>query len=320
MESSYFINGEDGETMNGGEKQEKTFPTNDEAVAGIIVAVMIVGLVISVLAIIQTVYVPQWMIEREAEHMMVVSDQISQIKYTLDSMAVTQKETPVSAFVTLGSKELGFFSSARSYGYLQYLKDGFKLQFDTGGITQTEEFNILYFTSENSYYLDQKYTLEAGALILSQDSGTVMLNPPSMSIDKEKLSSVDGILITILPINLQIVGGVSSLGGYGAYPIQLTYDTNDSALIGDPENIVNDHVDIITITSTERDSWKEYFDRFLTENGLTRGVNPDDDYSFTDISDNQVAISFDIWESGNKYVIIKLETSYVNLQMAPGWI
>ena len=131
----------------------------NEAVAGIIVAVMIVGLVISVLGIIQTVYVPQWMTEREAEHMMVVADQLSQIKQTLDTLVVTQKETPVSTYVTLGSKELGFFSSARAFGYIEHAENKFQLLFEleNGPTSTIKQFNTLQFFSENAYYLNQQY-------------------------------------------------------------------------------------------------------------------------------------------------------------------
>jgi hypothetical protein len=39
----------------------QTIKKKDEAVAGIVVAVMIVGLVLAVISIIQTIYVPKWM-------------------------------------------------------------------------------------------------------------------------------------------------------------------------------------------------------------------------------------------------------------------
>jgi len=46
----------------------RSLKTRNEAVAGIVVAVMIVGLVLAVVSIIQTIYVPKWMETREAEH------------------------------------------------------------------------------------------------------------------------------------------------------------------------------------------------------------------------------------------------------------
>ena len=42
-------------------KKINSFLRKDDAVAGIVVAIMIVGLVIAVISIIQTVYVPKWM-------------------------------------------------------------------------------------------------------------------------------------------------------------------------------------------------------------------------------------------------------------------
>src|SRR4030042_7185102 len=87
----------------------KSIRKKDEAVAGIVVAVMIVGLVLAVLSIIQTIYIPKWMESREAEHMGVVSDQFSNLKFTLDTQIALKENIPISSSITLASRELGVF-------------------------------------------------------------------------------------------------------------------------------------------------------------------------------------------------------------------
>ena len=96
----------------------------DEAVAGIVVAVMIVGLVLAVVSIVQTIYVPKWMESREAEHMGVVSDQFSQLKFSIDTQIALKENVPISSSITLGSRELGFFMSNKAFGRLALISNG----------------------------------------------------------------------------------------------------------------------------------------------------------------------------------------------------
>src|SRR4030042_3433736 len=102
----------------------KSIRKKDEAVAGIVVAVMIVGLVLAVLSIIQTIYIPKWMESREAEHMGVVSDQFSNLKFTLDTQIALKENIPISSSITLGSRELGFFMSNKAFGRLALISNG----------------------------------------------------------------------------------------------------------------------------------------------------------------------------------------------------
>ena len=102
----------------------KKFNEKDDAVAGIIVAILLVGLIISVLAIIQTVYVPRWMEQKEAEHMDTVLDQFALLKFAIDSQALHKSENvSLSTSITLGSKEWPIFSSSRAYGTLEIVED-----------------------------------------------------------------------------------------------------------------------------------------------------------------------------------------------------
>lgn len=295
--------------------RKKTFIQENDGVAGIIVTVMIIGMVIAVLGIVQTIYVPQWMTEREAEHMMEVSDQISQIKHTLDSLSITQKDTPVSSYITLGSKELGFFSSARAFGYLQHVDKEVTLWFDLVNTQVSEDFGVLQYSSQNSYYLDQEYTIECGALLLKQDTGTVMINPPSITIDKDY--EPDKVLITISAIQLVSVGGVSSLGGYGTYPIQFQYDSFEIQDFKDAG--VDQEVKRFGIATSSPESWQNYFRRFLTSAGYEEGQSEDFHFTLDDPTYNFI-IDFHLFDSAAVETIMKLETTAINVQLAPGWV
>ena len=144
---------------------------------------MIVGLVLAVVSIIQTIYVPKWMESREAEHMGVVSDQFSQLKFSVDTQVALKENVPISSSVTLGSRELGFFMSNKAFGRLALISNGWAHRITrTVGDTYEDNFGILRYTSENAYYLNQAYSYEIGGVSLNQTQGAVFIIKPEFSV------------------------------------------------------------------------------------------------------------------------------------------
>ena len=92
----------------------RKFKSDDDAVVGIIVTVLIIGLVITFVSMVQVVYVPQWMEQIEAEHMQDVSVQFNQIKYSMDIQSLLNKTSSFSSYVTLGGKNLPVLDSVKA--------------------------------------------------------------------------------------------------------------------------------------------------------------------------------------------------------------
>ncbi|HDN95852.1 MAG TPA: hypothetical protein ENG71_02145 [Thermoplasmatales archaeon] len=88
---------------------------------GVVVAILIVALLVSVLITIQVYYIPKWMKGREAQHMDEVANQFASLKYSLDLQAVEKASSPLTNSITLGSKELPYFVTSRAFGSLQIL-------------------------------------------------------------------------------------------------------------------------------------------------------------------------------------------------------
>jgi len=161
---------------------------------GVIVAILVVSLMVAVLVIIQTYYVPQWMKEREANHMDVVANQFAAMKYSIDLQAIEKSGSPLVNSITLGSKELPYFVSARAFGSLQILsssQSNFSIVVDGSG-RQLESFyekigsgNISYVESISIFGIRIE-DVEAGdnyaalspyfniSLTASQQSGIVL--------------------------------------------------------------------------------------------------------------------------------------------------
>ncbi|MEM2388185.1 MAG: hypothetical protein QXW78_03585 [Candidatus Thermoplasmatota archaeon] len=117
----------------------------DKGQVGIVVAILLVVLLVSVLAIIQLYYVPRWMEEREAEHMDAVANQFANLKYAIDLIAMEKISSPLTNSITLGSKELPYFLSSRSFGSIQILSSitsNFTLLMSIEGYQYEEKENV----------------------------------------------------------------------------------------------------------------------------------------------------------------------------------
>ncbi|HVQ00796.1 MAG TPA: hypothetical protein VMT57_04715 [Candidatus Thermoplasmatota archaeon] len=93
--------------------------THSRAVAGVNEALLMVALVSIVISVIQLVYIPQVMEQREADHMDQISNQVSILKSMMDLQGITSSSAPISSMITLGSKELPYFITVKAYGTLK---------------------------------------------------------------------------------------------------------------------------------------------------------------------------------------------------------
>jgi hypothetical protein len=302
---------------------------NTEAVAGIVVAVMIVGLILAVVSLIQIFYIPKWMKSREAEHLSSVGSQFSQLKNTIDTQALNGQtsgnDLPISTSITLGSENLGFLTSQRAYGYLNIIPEGLLFYYKLVS-SESHEFpvTVLKYMSENAYYIDQSFILEGGGIILNQEGNDIFLIKPSLSAS---YSDADNKLtLSWNCINLVPVGGINSLSGYGTYPIQTKY-------IGHGETIA-DTVNQIKITTDHPEAWKQLFIDTIqgastTQTTLTYGSDPslNDFYipAFTSGDNGKTIVTIDFYYGSTlpnhiENVQIDLNMFSIDTQFSPGWI
>jgi hypothetical protein len=282
---------------------------SDNALVGIVVTFLLIGLIVSVLAIIQSVYIPKWMEQTESEHMDEVADQFAQLKSAIDTQAVIGSNQPTHTFlstistgITLGSRELPFFMSTRAYGSLNILPDtSYRVVINDryGGVSDNSSSTIQY-SSSNAYFLDQSYIYEGGAVVLSQSQGDIILTKPTFSVARENIVNIS---FTIIKISK--VGGKGSISGYGTYPIQTEYSSNESKII----NNVSD----ITIYTKYPTAWSLFINGTLINGGLEYAT----DYTM-DSSNNagKVIVIF----TNSIPVTLNLQLIKIVAQIAPGWV
>jgi hypothetical protein len=233
---------------------------SDNAVAGIITAILLVGLIVIVISLIQTTYVPKWMRQIEAEHMGDVADQFSQLKSAIDIQAATGQKTPMSTSVTLGNKEIPYFSASRAFGSLLILSNNCTVTITNISNSSSYSLGIIKYSSKNVYYLDQSYIYEAGSVILNQSEGNVMSIKPFSAI-----KNINVVNLTFDIVNITGVGGRTSAGGYGTYPIRTEFVRNTTVLMNNIKNII--------IVTNYPNAWHQAVKSTLQSALLTYGAN-----------------------------------------------
>ena len=282
--------------------QMKKMKNSDDAVVGIVATFLIVGLIVTVISMIQTVYVPEWMEQTEADHMEVVADQFSQLKFAIDTQsAIKEPNTPISTSITLGNKELPFLTSSRAYGSLDILSDECIVTITNDSGPVSYPLGVIKYSSANAYFLNQAYICEAGAVILSQSRGNTMSIKLAFSV-----SYGADINISFTIINISTIGEKRSIGGYGTYPIQTEFSGVNVTNFTDVKNI--------TIDTNYQNAWQKFINNTLINSGLNHH-SYGADFSIS-VDDDSMVLKF----NNSITVNLKLKHVTINAQIAPGWI
>lgn len=297
------------------------------AIAGVLEAILLVGLVAIILALLQLNYIPDIMKDREAEHMDEVTNQFSHLKSVIEmqsTMGVINKDNPppkhiaytsISSPITMGSKELPYMVSSRAYGQIQLIdryKAGFYkiniqpappqlTEFPTGEIPLTS----IKYDAMNSYFTDQTYVLEGGGIILKQPDGETMRVQPAMNI-VNKSNQIE--------INWNVplfrgIAGKNITGGYKQGYVRTNYTNHwDDEVTLTPG-------DFIYIYTNYPIAWNK---SLINESGLLWEYNENNYISITvneGITPNRVEI-----KPSSKNILLKITVVEIGVQIGAGMV
>lgn len=238
---------------------------SDEGVVGIVVAVLLIGLLVTFISIIQMQYVPEWMKENEAKHMDEVANQFADLKFAIDTLTVFKDEnTLITNSVTLGSSELPFFVSTRGNGQLDIIDNSCTVTISgknsSVSITKTwPDMGIIKYSSVNGYLENQNFIYECGGIITSQSEGNFISIDPSFKPSVNRSTNEFNISFKIVDIVGK--GGKISEAGYDTTTIRTAFNSNRSGNFSE--------VNSITIKTNYNNSWYEFFRSSLKGEGLT---------------------------------------------------
>jgi len=259
---------------------------SDDAVVGIVVAVLFIGLILIVITMINAVYVPQWLENSEANHMSEVKNQFTQLKYALDMQTIVNDSTAITSPVTLGTKEIPFFDRGRTFDSIEIIKNAITIDFDPGGSYTSD---AIIFSSGNMYFVDQSFIYESGSLIISQNNDSELFGSAPIIVTEY------GKNITFYITEIRGLEGKTHISGHGTYPIFTKVDH-----IAD--DIVLNNVTTITITTEYPQAWMTVFQQVLETPGFDYEINLD--------SYNEISITFNIVDNNilihNRDIITQL--------------
>jgi hypothetical protein len=288
----------------------KKLRNSDDALVGIVVTFLLIGLIVAVISIIQTVYIPKWMQQTESEHMEEVTDQFAQLKFAIDTQAAIRLEhTPISTSITLGSKELPFLMSSRAFGSLDILPDTSRVIIKNR--LDSTEYNrsmgTIKYESSNNYFLNQNYIYETGGIILNQYQGNIMSIKPSFSV-----AITENVTISFTITNISKIGNKGSISGYGTYPIQTEYSSRS-----DVNFTVINKVSNITIFTQYINAWCGFINGTLINQGLNNnGDTYGKDYTIDASKTDRIIVEFKPLNTVN----LNIKYIEIEAQVAPGWI
>ena len=280
---------------------------SDDAVAGIVVAILLVGLFVTIFSIIQTVYVPQWMEEKESEHMGEVTSQFAYLKFATDVQlySPTNSNLSISIPITLGSDKIPYLLSERSYGDLDILSGSSVVTIKNSTNSYIYSLGTIKYSSRNSYFVDQTFSYETGAVIVSQHQGNFLSLSPFFSVNNSQMINISFTLV-----NISSVGSKTSANGYSTTSILTKY------LSSSDQTVTISNITNITINTSYPSSWKSYFNETLEDEGLDYGLSSDYWITYSE-DDNWIILHFNTSENSNS---LDLSIKKISAQITPGWI
>ena len=260
---------------------------SNNAVVGMISAILLIGLLIMVLSFVNYSYVPRWVENEESSHMEMVSNQFAQLKYALDIQSLINDNTALTTSIKLSRDEIPFLDPYRNFGSITVKPDRCTFAImDNNSNYNNFTTDSIEFSSQNLYFVNQDYIFEAGAIILAQSNSSVMKGQPSITVTEY------GKNLSITFVNITGVRGKSFASGLGTYPIYTrVLSTND-------QFTTIENVEKLTVFTNYPKAWYTIFNDSLVYSGFNYSLNPLD-------TNNRVIVDFDNVPTDDYNIIIK---------------
>jgi len=277
------------------------FSRSESATATVIGAVLLLGIIFSVLTIIWVGCVPEWKNDAESSHMDSVWKDMADVKSKIDMMSIILASIPDSSKINtsnpsssspqlvmsvpfhMGGGSLPIIGITKSSGILAVNKDKCIMSaIVTYNDSTSFPFNIscgtITYASQNHYYVDQGFSYEGGALILDQGEQPVMMLYPSVRFSKVS-SNQYNLSINAVRIFRALYDSPQIISSNSGCSLRLTgidyrhiYDSDEY------EDLSIERL-VLTIYTTHPDAWKQYLSKMLADAGI-------DDYTLVENEDN----------------------------------
>jgi hypothetical protein len=267
------------ETKSRKEKSLSCFLNSESAAATAIAAVLLLGLVFTIISVVKLEYVPEWKNDAEMNHMHDTWNDMVGVKTSIDifskltnSNNYLSRSISITGPVNMGGGDIPFLEPSKSNGKLDVNTERYAMTVVPRSLSQkiepdnfTLECGGITCYPENRQYLNQIFRYENGALILADGKSSLMRQPPAITIEEDE---TDKSKCTVIIKAVQISGKRDSTSSNTIIPLQLTgyktepvYDSTGSSIAA-----FN-----LTIATKYPDAWITYFNKIAQDNGLRYG-------------------------------------------------
>jgi hypothetical protein len=265
-----------------------SFKESRSAIATVISAVLVLGLIVTATTMLHVHYIPAWKSDSECAHLTDVMVDMSDLKSTIDILSAVLAVNPeptvsMSTPIELGGGDIPIVGTTKSSGMLAVnvndcgirvvaSNETHPIVYDSG--TDLTHLGAVHYHSRNNYYIDQMFECENGALILVQDNRSLMKLSPAMTITKNAATSNISVVISAI----KLIGKKRTISSTVVEEVVLTANTS-SELFSSGTDIFNlSDVTIKTYTDYP-DAWEKYFNATAGNAGLWYGSS--NDYTIT---------------------------------------
>ncbi|WP_319508027.1 hypothetical protein [uncultured Methanolobus sp.] len=275
----------------------------ENAISSVVSAVLLLGIIVSVITVVNVQYIPEWKTAAEQSHMDDVFYDMAEMKNEVDILSAyvrtdTSASLSVSIPIKMGGGSLPVFSSGKSGGRLAINEENFSLNIvaNTPGLTYDSDpvlmnLGTVCYISDNNYFVDQKLVYENGALLISQNNYSLMRLAPHL--DMEMTDNATNITMNINAIDIN--GPKRSVSSNSVEELNIRTNGSDSLYW---EGILFTEVRM-TVETSYPSSWVTFFETMAKDSGM--------DPAGYSITSNETAVVFFL--EGNAGEGIKLNVT-----------
>ena len=251
------------------------FSKSDSAAVTAIIAILLLGLVFTIISIVKLEYVPEWKDDAEQDHAYDIWDDMARVKENIDLLSGLMKSSNYSTNsfsstipFNIGGGEVPVFESSKSHGNLEVNTERCRIAIKPYITNQTIS---PYYTfdcdgiscySGNRQYPDQVFRYENGALILADGKSSIMKQFPAFTIEENKGN------YTVFICAVKLLGKPSSVSSNTLTPLRLTGWETMNKYDSSNDNTTSVNAFDMTITTKYPHAWYVYFNEIAQDKKL----------------------------------------------------
>ncbi|MGI5990758.1 MAG: hypothetical protein ACOX79_00745 [Methanosarcina sp.] len=280
------------------DRSEKMFFFHSEAATSTVIgAILLLGIIFSVLTVIYVGCVPEWKSDAEYSHMGDVCEDMAKVKSKIDLMSIILASNPNSSNLNstnpsssapqlvmsvpfhMGGGSIPLLGPIKSSGSLAVNKENCTMGIvvvpeGSNNYSRTVHCGSITYNSLNRYYVDQNFSYENGALILDQKEQSVMMLYPSIRFSK----ALDGDKYDVYINSMRIFQKpyvppevISSNRECSLRLIGIDYrPLYDSNIVGNNLTRLE-----LTVYTKHPEAWEQYFKKIAKDANIVPGTDCD---------------------------------------------